>query len=122
MRPSYPNLELLEYKAGFLLAGNDKKKRNEQKIEQYEFDAIVFSQLWGNTSTGFDITEDGMPTIGGCAMTREYTTVFHELQTDTWIVFFGKYPCYLVTDANETFLDDLKNRNMASLSEAKRRY
>lgn len=122
MRPSYPNLELLEYKAGFLLAGSDEIKKNDPKKVRYEFDAIVFSQLWGNTCTGFDITEDGIPAIGGCAMTKEYTTVFHELQTDAWIIFFGSRPCYLVTDANEAFLDDLKNRNMVSLSKAKKGY
>lgn len=66
--------------------------------------------------------EDGSPAIGGCAMTKEYTTVFHELLTDTYIIFFGERICYKVTNANAEFYEDLQKRNMASLSEAKRRY
>lgn len=55
-------------------------------------------------------------------MTKEYTTVMHELLTDTYIVFFGEKLCYRVTNANAEFFEDLQNRRMASLSEAKRRY
>lgn len=51
-----------------------------------------------------------------------YTTVMHELLTDSYIVFFGAEPCYKVTNANETFFDDLAKRRMASLSEAKKAY
>lgn len=53
---------------------------------------------------------------------KEYTTVMHELLTDSYIVFFGAEPCYKVTNANETFFDDLGKRRMASLSEAKKAY
>lgn len=55
-------------------------------------------------------------------MTKEYTTVLHELVTDTYIVCFGNRPCYKVTDANEDFFSDLTARRMASLSEARKRY
>lgn len=41
---------------------------------------------------------------------------------DSYIVFFGAEPCYKVTNANETFFDDLAKRRMASLSEAKKAY
>lgn len=81
---------------------------------------MFFSQMWGSTCTGFDVLKDGSPAIGGCAMTKEYTTVMHELLTDSYIVFFGAEPCYKVTNANETFFDDLAKRRMASLSEAKK--
>lgn len=87
-----------------------------------EMEAIVFPQIWGSTCTGFDVSKDGSPAIGGCAMTKEYTTVFHELLTDTYIIFFGERICYKVTNANAEFYEDLQKRNMASLSEAKRRY
>lgn len=123
-----PNLELVLYKAQQLLA-NDKEfvqtlaELKEQGKDFYiDFDMEVFSQMWGNTSTGFDVTKTGEPTIGGCAMTEEYTVVIHERTSDCYCVFFGEQPCYKVTNANEDFLNDLKNHSMASLSEAKKRY
>ncbi len=116
MHAKYPNLELLEFKARVMLSKDSEfteevdKKRKENKYRSVEFEAIVFSQMWGS------------PAIGGCAMTKEYTTVMHELLTDSYIVFFGAEPCYKVTNANETFFDDLAKRRMASLSEAKKAY
>lgn len=123
-----PNLELLLYKAQQLLAHDEEfikalqKRKDELNHLTVDFDVIVFSQVWGNTCTGFDITPDGSPTIGGCAMTKEYTTVIHETVTDCYCVFFGDRPCYKVTKANQNFHEDLMKRQMASLSEAKERY
>lgn len=122
----YPNLELLEYKTRVALfrdpvfcekleaAGRDKK--------YCEMEVTVFPQMWGSTCTGFDVAEDGGAVLGGCAMTKEYTSVFHELLTDTWVVFFGDKMCYMVTNAKEVFYEDLVKKSMASLSEAKKRY
>lgn len=124
----YPNLELLEYKARIALSSDDEflkiidDIRKKNKYACMELDVQVFSQIWGSTCTGFDITKDGSPVLSGCAMTKEYTTVMHELLTDTYIVFFGEKLCYKVTNANAEFFEDLQNRQMASLSEAKRRY
>lgn len=123
-----PNLELLLYKAQQLLAHDEEfikalqKRKDELNHLTVDFDVIVFSQVWGNTCTGFDITPDGSPIIGGCAMTKEYTTVIHETVTDCYCVFFGDRPCYKVTNANQNFHEDLMKRQMASLSEAKERY
>lgn len=123
-----PNLELLLYKAQQLLAHDEdfikalQKRKDELNHLTVDFDVIVFSQVWGNTCTGFDITPDESPTIGGCAMTKEYTTVIHETVTDCYCVFFGDRPCYKVTNANQNFHEDLMKRQMASLSEAKERY
>lgn len=123
-----PNLELLLYKVQQLLAHDEEfikalqKRKDELNHLTVDFDVIVFSQVWGNTCTGFDITPDGSPTIGGCAMTKEYTTVIHETVTDCYCVFFGDRPCYKVTNANQNFHEDLMKRQMASLSEAKERY
>jgi len=124
----YPNLELLEYKARAALSRDEEflkifeEKKKNKKYVYAEIDAVVFPQIWGSTCTGFDVTEDGSPAWGGCAMTKEYTTVFHELLTDTYIIFFGEKMCYKVTNANAEFYEDLQKRQMASLSEAKRRY
>lgn len=123
-----PNLELVLYKAQQLLA-NDKEfvqtladLKEQGKNFYIDFDMEVFSQMWGSTSTGFDVTDTGEPTVGGCAMTEEYTVVVHERTSDCYCVFFGEQPCYKVTNANEDFLNDLRNHSMASLSEAKKRY
>ena len=128
MNPSYPNLELIEYMTRGMLQKDDKVKekikqqREKNRYARVNFDAIVFSQIWGSTNTGFDVMEDGSPSMGGCAMTKEYTTVMHEMLTDTYCVFFGNRPCYMVSDANDRFHADLKERNLASLSEAKKIY
>ncbi len=128
MNARYPNLELLEYKARAALSRDEEflkifeEKKKNKKYVYAEIDAVVFPQIWGSTCTGFDVTEDGSPAWGGCAMTKEYTTVLHELLTDTYIIFFGEKMCYKVTNANAEFYEDLQKRQMASLSEAKRRY
>lgn len=128
MNARYPNLELLEYKARAALSRDEEflkifeEKKKNKKYVYAEIDAMVFPQIWGSTCTGFDVTEDGSPAWGGCAMTKEYTTVLHELLTDTYIIFFGEKMCYKVTNANAEFYEDLQKRQMASLSEAKRRY
>ena len=128
MNARYPNLELLEYKAIMYLSRDkefvrilDEKKR-DNKYALVEIEAVMFPQILGSTCTGFDVTENGSPTLGGCAMTKEYTTVLHELLTDTYVIFFGEKMCYKVTNANAEFYEDLQKRQMASLSEAKRRY
>lgn len=99
----------------------EEMKKNKKYVYA-EIDAVMFPQIWGSTCTGFDVNEDGSPAWGGCAMTKEYTTVLHELLTDTYIIFFGEKMCYKVTNANAEFYEDLQKRQMASLSEAKRRY
>jgi len=126
LNPSYPNLELLEYKVKENIC-KDKmlvEKLNEfrKKHSYASFKVIVFPQTWATTCTGFDVAADGSPAFGGCAITNEYTSVFHEELTDTYVVCFGDRPCYMVTDATDEFFEDLRKRDMASLSKAKKRY
>lgn len=124
----YPNIELLEYKAMAALRKDDtfnktfREKIKDKKYIHPELDAIVFPQIWGSTCTGFDVTSDGSAVIAGCAMTKEYTTVFHELTTDMYVVFFGENPCYMVNNPNTQFYDDLKKHQLCSLSQAKNLY
>lgn len=115
MRAYLPNLELIDYKATLYI-----KKENPSLLP--EFDIITFPQIWGSTCGGNDITAGGEPAIAGCAMTKEYTTVLHELNSNMYFVFFGNNPCYLVENANENFLKDLKDRTIAAHSIAKERY
>ena len=126
--PNCPNLELLEYKVQQLLLKDEetinklKEIKKKNKYARLNFEVIVFAQTWENTCTGFDVMEDGSAAWGGQAFTKEYTSVLHELLTDTYVVCFGDRPCYKVTNANEQFYEDLNKRRMASLSEAKKLY
>lgn len=128
MNPRYPNLELIEYKfSQELNAEPQYRKRAEKHKAQHKFfhphfTVQVFPQIWGSTCTGFDMTDNGHATIGGCAMTEEYTTVIHESVTDIYGVFFGSLPCYIVDNPTQDFFEDLHNRQMASKSEARERY
>ena len=130
MKAKIPNLELLLYKAQQILAhdpdfiqmiavimGND----NHEKVN-LDFSVECFSQIWGSTCTGFDVTEAGEPVMAGSAMTEEYTTIVHEKTTDIYCVFFGDRPCYKVDSPSNEFYEDMRNRQMASLSRAKNRY
>lgn len=127
--PKYPNLELLEFKARQILAKDEaftekmQAAQKQQKFISLYLDAQVFPQIWGSTCMGFDVMADGSPAIGGCAMTKAYTTVFHDASiSDMYIVFFGDKPCYSVTNATQEFLEDLRNRNLAPFSRARLRY
>lgn len=97
-----PNLELLLYKAQQALAHDpdfvqkiaEIKENDSRKKVYLDFSVECFSQIWGSTCTGFDVTEAGGPVMAGSAMTKEYTTIVHEKTTDTYCVFFGDRPCY----------------------------
>lgn len=116
-----PNLELIEYKVTEGLKNNEifierfNKCREKNKYIYCDLDFNMFSQWWGNTTGGFE-------GIGGCAMTKEYTVVVYERNTDIYIVCFGDKPCYVVVDANDTFMEDLKNHSIAGLKTSKERY
>lgn len=112
MQDEVPNLELLLYIAKQILK---PKYGNSISLE-------TFPQMWGSTCGGFDVLPSGEPAIGGSAMTEIYTTVAHDRETDQYVVFFGKQPAYIVSEAPEVFFEDLKNRNMAPLSAVKSRY
>ena len=130
MTARIPNLELLLYKAQQALAHDPdfvqkiaemKQSKNHNKV-YLDFDVECFPQIWGSTCTGFDVTETGEPVMAGSAMTKEYTTIVHEVLTDTYCVFFGDRPCYKVDNPSEDFYKDMIKRQMVSLSEAKNRY
>ena len=122
-----PNLELLMYKAMVYFQQDEEFLKKYEEMSKYaknnlNFKIETFPQMCGSTCTGFDITEDGKATIGGCAMTTEYTTVVHEENTETYLVFFGDRPCYAVHNPTKEFYEDLKERHLVSLSKSKERY
>ena len=129
MRANYPNLELLEYKT--LIAFKENKelfdkfkdaKAKHGRFTNLDFVVEVFSQIWGSSCIAFDVCEDGSPAIGGSAMTEAYTVVFHERLLDFYFVYVDNKLCYFIENANQIFLDDLKEHRIKPLSEAKNVY
>lgn len=120
MSTNLPNLELLEYKAKIFLKENEiyqERKAKKEPIvkESVVFEAEMFPQWWGSTCGPFDIDKNGNSVLAGNAMTKLYTTVFHETSVDMYVVFFGESPGYIIHDAKPEFLEDLRNHNLVSL-------
>lgn len=126
MQIKLPNLELLEYIAKTTLKKDKEwmKKYKESmagRIHNGGFNLVVydmFLQTWGSTVTAFDTTDDGENVFGGQMLTEAYTVVFHERLTDVYIVFVDNKICYMVSNANDRFLKDVENKEIASLSMA----
>ena len=116
MRMGYPNLELLEYKSRDILMNEEDFLDLYLSNEFYpDFVVDVFSQTWGSTALGFG-------GIGGQSITEAYTTVVHEINSNFYLVFFDEHPAYIVRSPKDSFFEDLRDRNMASIEEAKGRY
>lgn len=114
-----PNLELVVWKAKSLLAQNTEflQRIIDNKVDTTEFDVLLFPQWWDTAATGFDDYQ-----ISQQVMTKEYTTVVHEISTDSYVVCFGKKTCYLVIGPNKEFLEDLEQHKLAAIGQAKYRY
>ena len=131
-----PNLELLEYQFKHILIKDiewnkklEEKQANTRELLNFNnkysclnFDIEVFPQIWGSTTTAFDITKEGYSTIGGQMLTKAYTTVVKETFTETYGVFVDNKLCYIVAEPTEKFYEDLKNKSMQSLKNAKKLY
>lgn len=77
-------------------------------------DVTLFLQDWSSTALGFDV---GM---AGQAFCSAYTAVVTFDRTAC--VYFGEGFAYSVDTRNQAFIEDLGNRNLASQSEAAKRY
>lgn len=128
MYVTYPNLELLEYKARQYASNDEEVKAEVEVIKNkrkalgkdirnicFEFEAVVFLQTWGSTALG-------LSEIGGQAITEAYTTVMMERLTETYYVFFGGRLAYRIMHPKEEFYTDLKNRELKSVKEAMVKY
>ena len=115
MYSGLPNLGVIEYKYLQIFQNTDQFKEVQKSKECFKLDYkyYMFPQIWGSTSLGFD------GEVGGCAMTTAYTTVVHEVHTDTYAVFFSERFAYFVYDATDIFLEDLKNGYLKSVKESK---
>ncbi len=128
LNPKLPNLELLEYKFKSALDKNEdfiarmKEKKEKEGHVFLDIVADMFLQTWTNTCCGIDKMPNGEPAWGGQAFTAQYTTVFQERSSGIYGVFFGDRIVFLITEVNEKFLEDVKNRNIAPISEAEKLY
>lgn len=115
----YPDLEYLQ---NIFLANIYHNFPKEYST--YHTDILLdsmFPQTWANTAGGF--SAPGV--VSGQAFTTQITTVFHYISpTDKefYGVFFNNTPAYIVDNPNETFIKDLKNKNMKSKYEAEQIY
>ena len=107
MTAEYPNLQLLEYIFRQSL-------RQVEETGTNEIDAFVFPQTWPNTGGGF--AKPGY--CYGQAFTKEYTTVFLDMNANVAMVAFGNRPAYVIQNPNQTFVDDFNKKNMKSKHEA----
>lgn len=114
-KPKLPCLPLIEERARNILKEKIRKEYYpfDENTPQYiynaykypDFDFNVFSQVWGSTALGFN-------NIGGQALTKAYTTVLKELNSNMFFVFFEERFAYMVKDPNELFQKDFENHNM----------
>lgn len=114
-KPDLPCLPLIEERAKNILKKEIRKEYYpfNENTPQYiynaykypDFDFNVFSQVWGSTALGFN-------GIGGQALTKAYTTVLKELNSNMFFVFFEERFAYMVKDPNELFQKDFEEHNM----------
>ena len=113
--PKLPCLPLIEERARNILKEKIKKEYYpfDENTPQYiynaykypNFDFNVFPQVWGSTALGFN-------NIGGQALTKAYTIVLKELNSNMFFVFFEERFAYMVKDPNELFQKDFEEHNM----------
>lgn len=101
-----PNLPLIQERFFNSIQGD--LIQNDIHYPQFEI-IDVFSQTWGSTALGFD-------GIGGCAMTNAYTTIILSNDLDYVGIFFGERLAYVIKHPNEKLVEDIKKRNMCSVS------
>lgn len=101
-----PNLPLIQERFFNSIQGD--LIQNDIHYPQFEI-IDVFSQTWGSTALGFD-------GIGGCAITSAYTTIILNNDLGYVGVFFGERMAYVIKHPNEKFVEDIKKRNMCSVS------
>lgn len=87
----------------------------EQRKYSDSYDMTVFSQLWSDTSTGFD-------GWGGQSMTPAYTTIVVFEPMNIVGVYFQNTFAYLVENPTERFYEDMANKNIVSVHDYKHRY
>lgn len=107
-------LDLVRVAIEILKVHNDLPKRLDRPwaIKESDFDIHFFKQLWSNTSGGFC-------SMGGSAMTFQYTYVLTPTNPDAeregCFVYFGGEFGYKVPANSEVFFSDLKRQEVVGV-------
>lgn len=118
MKGEYPNLPLIEERFSMIIADSLARKVGGEKLFAPYFTAEVWLQSFPNTAGLFQ--RPG--TVSGQAFSDYYITVMYERNTEIYGVFQGNDSVYRVTEANETFLNDVKNRRVKDIGDAEKEY
>lgn len=99
--------------------GEDKRVPKTRRPTTRDFEIYsMFPQTWGSTALGHG-------GVGGSAVSAAYTVVLHCVATREFLVYFGGTFCYSIRKDSkglETFLEDCKNRCLASKKKSGKYY
>ncbi len=99
-------LDLVGIAMDLLAIHKDIPYRFNRQNDIHNFEMETFTQMWGNTSGGFE-------TIGGSAMTIQRTYVFIPVNCDdNCIVYFDGRFAYSVP-YSDVFIKDVRERRIA---------
>lgn len=123
-----PNLEsLLERSRQMLLTDQEflealEKVKERKKDPSLQMNLLIecFPQWWDRGCTPFDPPEKKVRRSK--ILRAEYTSIVHELTTDTFLVYFGDKFGYKVYQTGLDFYDDMRTHMMAGVSKAPERY
>ena len=123
-----PNLEsLLERSRQMLLEDQEfletfEKVKERKKDPSIQMDLLIdcFPQWWDRDCTPFDPLDKKVRRSK--ILRAEYTSIVHELTTDTFLVYFGDRFGYKVYQTGLDFYDDMRTHMMAGVSKAAERY
>ena len=114
MKCKYPNLELLEYKVYASLV--------RQKEFQKKFKVLFGTRCSNPTNT---IKMEALVYLQKNAIScanEFYVTIFKIPTVNIYAVCFGNDIEYFVHEPNKAFFDDVENRQLRHLEEARKRY
>lgn len=119
-----PNLESLLERSRQMLLGDQEFLEALEKVKERKKDPSLqmnlliecFPQWWDRGSTPFDPPDKKVRRSK--ILRAEYTSIVHELTTDTFLVYFGDEFGYKVHPAGLDFYDDMRTHSMAKVSKA----
>ena len=105
MHTNFPCLPLIQERFY-----NAVKTQFPKELKYPTYDIQMFSQVWGSTALGFG-------GFGGQAMTKAYTTIIKEENTNLYGVFFGDRMAYVIENPTKEFFEDIQEHNMKAMDE-----
>lgn len=123
-----PNLESLLERSRQMLLGDQEflealeKVKERKKNPSLQMNLLIecFPQWWDRGCTPFD--PPGKKVRRSKILRAEYTSIVHELTTNTFLVYFGDRFGYKVFQTGLDFYDDMRTHMMAGVSRAAELY